>query len=181
MRLDHTSLSGQRIKTGPHANQNPCSVTPITIWGGGKSEEETPVPIPNTVVKLLCADGTAREAAWESRASPPQSFFNPPSLQFPLRSIPLPRGPAHPHAAHPQAFGKRPANPTFRADPWAFKYARRLCPRGAFALPPGFAVFSNRPRAAGVNSTRPSQVGGSSFSRFGVKTPSAREIIGLRR
>ena len=29
-------------------------------WGGGNGEEATPVPIPNTVVKLLCADGTAR-------------------------------------------------------------------------------------------------------------------------
>ena len=30
----------------------------------------TPVPIPNTTVKPLEADGTARETVWESRWSP---------------------------------------------------------------------------------------------------------------
>ena len=30
----------------------------------------TPVPIPNTKVKLQYADGTAGEALWESRLSP---------------------------------------------------------------------------------------------------------------
>ena len=30
----------------------------------------TPVPIPNTEVKPVGADGTARETAWESRKSP---------------------------------------------------------------------------------------------------------------
>ena len=33
------------------------------------SEEVTPVPIPNTVVKLFIADDTWLEAAWESRKS----------------------------------------------------------------------------------------------------------------
>ena len=37
---------------------------------GGDSEEATPVPIPNTEVKLFSADGTAREAVWESRTLP---------------------------------------------------------------------------------------------------------------
>jgi hypothetical protein len=37
---------------------------------GGYSEEVTPVPIPNTEVKLFSADGTAREAWWESRTPP---------------------------------------------------------------------------------------------------------------
>lgn len=37
---------------------------------GGNGEEETPVPIPNTAVKLFSADGTAREAEWESRSLP---------------------------------------------------------------------------------------------------------------
>ena len=44
---------------------------------GGDSEEETPVPIPNTEVKLFSADGTAREAVWESRTPP--NLFNPES------------------------------------------------------------------------------------------------------
>ena len=40
---------------------------------GGDGEEDTPVPIPNTEVKLFSADGTAREAVWESR-TPPKIF-----------------------------------------------------------------------------------------------------------
>ena len=39
---------------------------------GGKSEEEPPVPIPNTEVKLFSADGTWRETARESRTLPEQ-------------------------------------------------------------------------------------------------------------
>ena len=34
---------------------------------GYNSKEDTPVPIPNTEVKLFSADGTWWEAAWESR------------------------------------------------------------------------------------------------------------------
>lgn len=37
---------------------------------GGHSEGVTPVPIPNTAVKPLHADGTARETWWESRSLP---------------------------------------------------------------------------------------------------------------
>ena len=37
---------------------------------GGNSEEATPVPIPNTEVKLFSADGTATVAWWESRSPP---------------------------------------------------------------------------------------------------------------
>jgi hypothetical protein len=37
---------------------------------GGNSEEVTPVPIPNTEVKLFSADGTAWVTAWESRTPP---------------------------------------------------------------------------------------------------------------
>ncbi len=35
----------------------------------------TPVPIPNTVVKLLCADDTWRVTAWESKTLPLICFF----------------------------------------------------------------------------------------------------------
>ena len=41
---------------------------------GGYSGGVTPVPISNTVVKPSSADGTAREAVWESRTLP--VFFN---------------------------------------------------------------------------------------------------------
>ena len=37
---------------------------------GGYSDGDTPVPIPNTEVKLFSADGTAWETAWESRTPP---------------------------------------------------------------------------------------------------------------
>ena len=51
-------------------------VLPLSVkrFFGGNSKEETPVPIPNTEVKLFCADGTAREAEWESR-TPPKIFI----------------------------------------------------------------------------------------------------------
>ena len=37
---------------------------------GYYSKEDTPVPIPNTEVKLLSADGTWRATSWESRTQP---------------------------------------------------------------------------------------------------------------
>ena len=37
---------------------------------GDYSEEDTPVPIPNTEVKLPSADDTWRATAWESRTLP---------------------------------------------------------------------------------------------------------------
>ena len=41
-----------------------------TSFSGGSSEGETPVPIPNTEVKPLSADGTAWVTVWESRSPP---------------------------------------------------------------------------------------------------------------
>ena len=37
---------------------------------GGYRERETPVPIPNTAVKPLIANGTAWVTVWESRTLP---------------------------------------------------------------------------------------------------------------
>ena len=37
---------------------------------GGNSDEDTPVPIPNTEVKPVYVDGTARQGGWESRKPP---------------------------------------------------------------------------------------------------------------
>src|SRR6266851_7911908 len=37
---------------------------------GGYSEEGTPVPIPNTVVKLFSSDDTVGAAPWENKTSP---------------------------------------------------------------------------------------------------------------
>src|SRR5689334_14500663 len=43
------------------------------FFPGGNAGEATPVPIPNTEVKLSRADGTAGETLWESRMPP--GFF----------------------------------------------------------------------------------------------------------
>ena len=40
------------------------------LFLGSYSEGVTPVPIPNTAVKSLSADGTARATVWESRTLP---------------------------------------------------------------------------------------------------------------
>ena len=49
---------------------------------GGNDEKVTPVPIPNTAVKLLSADGTWLDTARESRSSP-----DPFSLEEFLRGV----------------------------------------------------------------------------------------------
>ena len=43
---------------------------PLTIDFGGHSDRVTPVPIPNTEVKPVSADGTWGEIPWESRTPP---------------------------------------------------------------------------------------------------------------
>ena len=50
----------------PHA----LLLTRHTEFLGGYAEGVTPVPIPNTEVKPLWADDTARVAVWESRSPP---------------------------------------------------------------------------------------------------------------
>src|ERR1043166_7184859 len=47
---------------------------------GGHREEVTPVPIPNTAVKLFIANDTARATVWESR-TPPGYYEKPLSNQ----------------------------------------------------------------------------------------------------
>src|SRR3954454_16241815 len=44
---------------------------------GDLSEEDPPVPIPNTEVKLLSPDGTAQATVWESRKSPGLNHKSP--------------------------------------------------------------------------------------------------------
>src|SRR2546427_9270567 len=48
-------------------------------FSGGCVERATPVPIPNTEVKPLGADGTARATAWESRKPPGLLNTSPPN------------------------------------------------------------------------------------------------------
>ena len=47
---------------------------------GGDSEKVTPVPIPNTEVKLLSADGSWRFSSCESRTSPGIPLFRSSSV-----------------------------------------------------------------------------------------------------
>src|SRR2546421_5034255 len=42
---------------------------------GDHSDGETPVPIPNTAVKPVSADGTGLATVWESRSSPRSLFY----------------------------------------------------------------------------------------------------------
>ena len=42
----------------------------LIFFPGGYTEEVTPVPIPNTEVKLSMANGTAGATLWESRTMP---------------------------------------------------------------------------------------------------------------
>ncbi len=44
--------------------------SPYMVLAGANREGDTPVPIPNTEVKPLIADGTAEFALWESRTVP---------------------------------------------------------------------------------------------------------------
>ena len=70
MRLGHKT-----IDISLEEENNPIQIALLTGHQvfGGNGEGDTPVPIPNTEVKPFCADGTAREAVWESR-TPPKNF-----------------------------------------------------------------------------------------------------------
>ena len=60
-----------------------CVILPIVqqmaVWlswrVGVINDEGPPVPIPNTVVKLICAEDTWWEAAWENRSVPTQTLL----------------------------------------------------------------------------------------------------------
>ena len=83
MRLDHVSKANFECRAWDSDRENPAPFAALVTnatWtdydpkvSGGDLEEATPDPIPNSEVKLLGADGTAREAVWESRTPP--GFF----------------------------------------------------------------------------------------------------------
>ena len=79
MRLDHL-LSKEasrgcvtvwmlRAECGDVQGETDNLIFPVTIRLG-----ETPVPIPNTMVKTQAADGTILETIWESRWLPDPNF-----------------------------------------------------------------------------------------------------------
>ena len=65
---------GQAVKTSPSHGENRSSillrVTIFLIIIGVDSKEVPPVPIPNTVVKLIRAEDTWRATAWKNRSVP---------------------------------------------------------------------------------------------------------------
>ena len=59
-----------------------------SITVGAYDDEGPPVPIPNTVVKLIRAENTWREAAREDRSAPTQSDRrDPPSVTLELNTM----------------------------------------------------------------------------------------------
>src|SRR5215207_11331380 len=68
----------------PDSVSRTTSVLFKLLFSGDCGEGETPVPIPNTAVKPLSADGTARASAWESRSSPGSILERPSSNRGPL-------------------------------------------------------------------------------------------------
>ena len=77
MRLDHVSKANFEASRAGFGSRIPAQFVSGRYEhpqvSGGDLEEATPDPIPNSEVKLLGADGTAREAVWESRTLP--GFF----------------------------------------------------------------------------------------------------------
>jgi hypothetical protein len=64
-------VTGQKTRPALTGNTPPVAAHGhLTGFYGGHSKEDPPVPIPNTEVKLFCADGTARATVWESRTPP---------------------------------------------------------------------------------------------------------------
>ena len=102
MRLDHNEIIRSIINkfmrstcpsilscqgSGDSINAVPKQVS------GDRTERVTPVPIPNTEVKPLRADGTARATLWETRSSPglnkavDVSFETPTAFFFSLHKL----------------------------------------------------------------------------------------------
>ena len=67
-KADSVQFSGNEIK--------------VNMISGGNSKRDPPVPIPNTEVKPLSADGTWLETARESRSSPDSNKAS--SMKVPL-------------------------------------------------------------------------------------------------
>ena len=72
--LRQTLSLAPRIRVASRDTADPPKADLATTFdpkvSGGDFEEATPDPIPNSEVKLFGADGTAREAVWESRTLP---------------------------------------------------------------------------------------------------------------
>ena len=74
------SLNYQLRRLIFHNEQRATSDENRVSFPCGYGEGEPPVPIPNTAVKPLCADGTCRVTGWESRTLPGINLY-PGSMQ----------------------------------------------------------------------------------------------------
>ena len=63
-------LTAQAVDAAATRQRSRCATDEAEKISGGYAEGVTPVPIPNTEVKSLRADDTARVAVWESRSPP---------------------------------------------------------------------------------------------------------------
>src|SRR3954452_1168152 len=86
---------GQETPSNPRQTRSHLreATRPAGHFPGGHRRGVTPVPIPNTEVKLSTADGTAWVTVWESR-SLPGLFFKAADIQRPFLLYPalgLPR------------------------------------------------------------------------------------------
>ena len=73
----HQRLVGQAVKTpASHAGNTSSILVRVTLKiVGAYSGEVTPVPIPNTEVKLINVDDTWLETTWKSRTVPAYIFL----------------------------------------------------------------------------------------------------------
>ena len=61
---------GQAVKTPPSHGGNGGSIPPRVTINGVDNAKDTPVPMPNTEVKLCGAEDTWWVTAWENREMP---------------------------------------------------------------------------------------------------------------
>ena len=75
--VHHLWPVGQAVKTpASHAGNTSSILVRVTKFQvGAYCSEVTPVPIPNTAVKLTRVDDTWLATAWESRSMPAQIFL----------------------------------------------------------------------------------------------------------
>ena len=76
----HARTSARRRQPGRPPRQHcprSSALQTAMVLAGDYSARAIPVPIPNTVVKPLRADGTAWETVWESTSLPANSFESP--------------------------------------------------------------------------------------------------------
>ena len=84
-RLRRRPLTPQTWVRFPHGSpkiKGFSGVKPVGDIVGVNDDEGPPVPIPNTAVKLTCADNTCLVTDWKDRSAPTQTLWSPRSKRF---------------------------------------------------------------------------------------------------